>query len=126
MTYDMALEALGDRTRRQIFELLRRGPKPVGELAKRLPVSRPAVSQHLKVLGEAGLVNHHAEGTRNVYSIRAEGVAETRAYFDRMWTDALDAFKHAAESRGAPRGRGGRHGGVDGARQKKRGRRSRG
>ena len=126
MTYEMALEALGDRTRRQIFEMLRRGPKAVGELAKRLPVSRPAVSQHLKVLGEAGLVNHHAEGTRNVYSIRAEGVAEARAYFDRMWTDALDAFKQAAESRGEPRGKGGGHAGVDRARQKKRDGRSRG
>lgn len=126
MTYDMALEALGDRTRRQIFELLRRGPKAVGELATRLPVSRPAVSQHLKVLGEAGLVNHHAEGARNVYSIRAEGVAETRAYFDRMWTDALDAFKEAAESRGTPRGRGGRRGGFDRTDPKKRHRGSRG
>jgi DNA-binding transcriptional ArsR family regulator len=120
----MALEALGDRTRRQIFELLRRGPRAVGELARRLPVSRPAVSQHLKVLREAGLVTDRADGTRRVYAIRAEGVAETRAYFDRMWTDALDAFKEAAESRGTPRKRGGRRGGFDRADQKKRDRRS--
>ncbi len=126
MTYDMALEALGDRTRRQIFEMLRRGPKAVGELAKRLPVSRPAVSQHLKVLGEAGLVNHHAEGTRNVYSIRAEGVAETRAYFDRMWTDALDAFKQAADPPSGRRRKGGSRGGLHRTDQKKRDRRSRG
>jgi DNA-binding transcriptional ArsR family regulator len=125
MTYDISLEALGDRTRRQIFEMLRRGPKAVGELAKQLPVSRPAVSQHLRVLREAGLVNQRAHGTRNVYSIRAEGVAETRAYFDRMWTDALGAFKEAAESRGSPPKRGGRRGRFDRADQKKRDRRPR-
>jgi DNA-binding transcriptional ArsR family regulator len=127
MTYDMALEALGDRTRRRIFELLRLGPKAVGEIAGKLPVSRPAVSQHLKVLREAGLVTDRAEGTRRVYAIRAEGVAETRAYFDRMWTDALGAFKEAADTRGAsPRGRGGRRGRNDRTDQKKRDRRSRG
>lgn len=126
MTYDMVLEALGDRTRRQIFEMLRRGPKAVGELARRLPVSRPAVSQHLKVLREAGLVNDHAEGTRRVYAIRAQGVAETREYFDRMWTDSLDAFKEAADARGGPRGKGGRRGRLSRADQKKRDRRSRG
>jgi len=127
MTYDMALEALGDRTRRRVFELLRPGPKAVGEIAKKLPVSRPAVSQHLKVLRDAGLVTDRAEGTRRVYAIRAEGVAETRAYFDRMWTEALDAFKEAAESRGdESRGKGGRRGRHDRADQKKRDRRSRG
>jgi DNA-binding transcriptional ArsR family regulator len=127
MAYDMALEALGDRTRRRVFELLRPGPKAVGEIAKRLPVSRPAVSQHLKVLRDAGLVTDHAEGTRRVYAIRAEGVAETRAYFDRMWTDVLDAFKEAADPRGEPpRGKGGRRGKNDRADQKKRDRRPRG
>jgi DNA-binding transcriptional ArsR family regulator len=126
MTYEMALEALGDRTRRRIFDLLRPGPKAVGEIAKRLPVSRPAVSQHLKVLREAGLVTDHAEGTRRVYAIRAEGVAETRAYFDRMWTEALGAFKEAADARGEPpRGKGGRRGRNDRADQKRRNRRSR-
>jgi DNA-binding transcriptional ArsR family regulator len=126
MTYEMVLEALGDRTRRRIFELLRPGPKAVGEIAKRVPVSRPAVSQHLKVLREAGLVTDHAEGTRRLYAIRAEGVAETRAYFDRMWTEALDAFKEAADVRGdAPREKGGRRGRNDRADQKERGRRSR-
>jgi DNA-binding transcriptional ArsR family regulator len=122
----MALDALGDGTRRAIVEMLRGGPKAVGELARRLPVSRPAVSQHLKVLREAGLVNHHADGTRNVYSIRAEGIAETRAYLDRMWTDALDAFERVAGSRGdTPRGKGGRRGRFDRAGQKERDRRPR-
>jgi DNA-binding transcriptional ArsR family regulator len=111
MTYDMKLEALGDQTRRTIVELLRPGPKAVGEIAKKLPVSRPAVSQHLKVLREAGLVSDRADGTRRVYSIRAEGVAEARAYFDGMWTEALKG------------GRRGRHDRTD---QKKRDRRSRG
>jgi DNA-binding transcriptional ArsR family regulator len=127
MTYEMTLDALGDRTRRQIVELLRPGPKAVGEIAKRLPVSRPAVSQHLKVLRDAGLVTDHAEGTRRLYAIRAEGVAETRAYFDRMWTEALDAFKEAAEARGKPpRGKGGRRGRLDRSDQKKRDRRTSG
>jgi DNA-binding transcriptional ArsR family regulator len=127
MTYDMKLEALGDQTRRTIVELLRPGPKAVGEIAKKLPVSRPAVSQHLKVLREAGLVSDRADGTRRVYSIRAEGVAEARAYFDGMWTEALDAFKKAADPRGEePRGKGGRRGRHDRTDQKKRDRRSRG
>jgi DNA-binding transcriptional ArsR family regulator len=126
MAYDTVLEALGDRTRRRIFELLGPGPKAVGEIAGKLPVTRPAVSQHLKVLREAGLVTDRAEGTRRVYAIRAEGVAETRAYFDRMWTEALDAFKEAADTGGdTPRGKGGRRGRNDRTHQKKRDRRSR-
>lgn len=92
-----ALDALGDPTRRAIFERLADGPRPVGELARDLPISRPAVSQHLKVLKAAGLVRDRAEGTRRVYQIDRAGLAELRSYFDRFWTDALDAFRRAAE-----------------------------
>jgi DNA-binding transcriptional ArsR family regulator len=87
-----ALGALGDPTRRLIFELLVRRPRVVGELANELPVSRPAVSQHLKVLKEAGLVTDHAEGTRRLYRIDRRGVAALRAYLDGLWDDALTAF----------------------------------
>jgi len=92
-----ALEALGDPTRRAIFELLTGGPLPVGELAGRLPISRPAVSQHLKVLKEAGLVVDHAAGTRRLYRIDPDGVGALRAWVDGVWTTALAAFKAAAE-----------------------------
>jgi DNA-binding transcriptional ArsR family regulator len=91
------LTALADPSRRAIFEALRGGPSAVGELAKRFPISRPAVSQHLKVLKEAGLVTDHAVGTRRLYRIRPEGIAEMRAYLDRMWDDALTAFAAAVE-----------------------------
>ena len=91
------LDALGDPTRRAIFELLATGPLAVGELAGRLPVSRPAVSQHLKVLKEAGLVTDRQEGTRRVYQLNPEGVGALRAYFDRFWNQALTAFKDAVE-----------------------------
>jgi DNA-binding transcriptional ArsR family regulator len=91
------LTALADPSRRAIFEALRGGPCAVGELAKRFPISRPAVSQHLKVLKEAGLVTDHAAGTRRLYRIRPEGIAEMRAYLDRMWDDALTAFAAAVE-----------------------------
>jgi DNA-binding transcriptional ArsR family regulator len=91
------LTALADPSRRAIFEALRGGPSAVGELAKRFPISRPAVSQHLKVLKEAGLVTDHAAGTRRLYRIRPEGIAEMRAYLDRMWDDALTAFAAAVE-----------------------------
>lgn len=97
--YALALDALGDGTRREIFERLRRGPRAVGELARGLPVSRPAVSQHLRVLEEAGLVNARKDGTRRLYSVNAKGVAEVRDYFDKFWDDALAAFKAAAEGR---------------------------
>ncbi|MFR0354445.1 ArsR/SmtB family transcription factor [Streptomyces sediminimaris] len=92
-----ALEALGDPTRRAIFESLVAAPRPVGELARLLPVSRPAVSQHLKVLKEAGLVADHADGTRRVYRVRPAGIAAIREYLDRMWGDALTAFAAAVE-----------------------------
>lgn len=91
------LDALGDPTRRAIFERLANGPLSVGDIAKRLPVSRPAVSQHLKVLKEAALVRDHAEGTRRLYQIDKRGLEMLRKYFDRFWDDALDAFKRAAE-----------------------------
>ena len=91
------LDALGDPTRRAVFERLARGPLAVVDIARTLPVSRPAVSQHLKVLKEAGLVMDRAEGTRRVYQIDPEGVKALRAYFDRFWTDALEAFRDAAE-----------------------------
>jgi DNA-binding transcriptional ArsR family regulator len=95
---EVAIGALGDPTRRAIFELLRGGPRAVGELASRLPVSRPAVSQHLRVLKEAGLVTDRAVGTRRLYAVDPDGIAELRAYFDSFWNDALAAFKVAAET----------------------------
>jgi len=91
------LDALGDPTRRQIFERLADGPLAVGDLARTLPVSRPAVSQHLKVLKDAGLVTDRAEGTKRLYQIDPKGIEDLKAYFDRFWTDALDAFKRVAE-----------------------------
>ncbi len=93
-----ALGALGDPTRRLIFETLAAGPLSVGELAKRLPVSRPAVSQHLRALKEAGLVIDRAAGTRRIYHVDPSGVAGLRAYLDRVWGDALDAFKQEVEA----------------------------
>ena len=100
MAYGQAITALADPTRRTIFERLRRGPRPVGELAEELPVSRPAVSQHLRVLKEAGLVRARQEGTRHYYSVNGDGLAELRAYFEGFWDEALAAFKETAESEG--------------------------
>src|SRR5438093_10988584 len=97
MTYQTAMDALGDPTRRTIFERLREGPRAVGELADGLPVSRPAVSQHLRVLKEAGLVAERREGTRRIYRLDPDGLATVRAYFDGFWAQALAAFKEAAE-----------------------------
>jgi DNA-binding transcriptional ArsR family regulator len=93
----LAIQALGDPTRRSIFERLRRGPRAVGELARELPVSRPAVSQHLRVLKEAGLVTEQRNGTRRIYGVDAQSVAELRDYFDEFWSDALESFKRAVE-----------------------------
>ena len=95
---DVRLGLFGDPTRRAIFELLARHPSSVGELAKQLPVSRPAVSQHLRVLKDGGLVLSHSEGTRRVYQIDPAGVGALRAYLDRVWAQALVAYQHAAES----------------------------
>src|SRR5436309_2252863 len=91
------LSALADPTRRQIFERVAERPRAVGELADGLPVSRPAVSQHLKVLKEAGLVSDTAVGNRRVYTVNPDGVAALRAYFEGFWNRALGAFKDAAE-----------------------------
>jgi DNA-binding transcriptional ArsR family regulator len=98
-TYGRALDALGDSTRRAIVERLGEGPRAVGELANGLPVSRPAVSQHLRVLKEAGLVAERQEGTRRVYRLDPGGLAAVRSYFDRFWEIALADFKTAAEAR---------------------------
>ncbi len=87
------LDALGDPTRRTILETLRRGgPSSVGGLAQRIPVSRPAISQHLKVLGAVGLVDHESRGTRHIYRIDRTGLGELRAWLDRFWDDALEAY----------------------------------
>lgn len=99
MAYATAMDALGDATRRTIFERLRKGPRAVGELAAELPVSRPAVSQHLRILKEAGLVTERRDGTRRLYRLEPSGIEELRAYFDEFWDDALEAFKDAAERR---------------------------
>ena len=95
--YGDVLSALADPTRRQVFELLRRGPRPVGELAGELPVSRPAVSQHLKVLKDAGLVREQRDGTRRLYAPNGDGLAALRDYLDGYWDEVLAAFKQAAE-----------------------------
>lgn len=91
------LDALGDPTRRAIFERVARRPLAVVDIARTLPISRPAVSQHLKVLKDAGLVVDRIEGTRRIYHLDRKGLAAVRDYFDRFWTDALDAFKRAVE-----------------------------
>lgn len=96
----MGIEALADPTRRAIFEQLGTGERSVGELALDLPVSRPAVSQHLKVLKTAGLVRERREGTRRIYRVEPDGVAELRAYFDEFWSQALASFKAAADREG--------------------------
>jgi DNA-binding transcriptional ArsR family regulator len=100
MAYADAIQALGDPTRRTVFERLREGPRSVGELARGLPVSRPAVSQHLRVLERAGLVRARRDGTRNFYSVDGDGLAELRAYFEGFWDEALTAFKAAADNEG--------------------------
>jgi DNA-binding transcriptional ArsR family regulator len=97
MPYDTALSALGDATRRAVFEQLRRGPASVGEIADRMPVSRPAVSQHLKVLKDAGLVIDEADGARRVYAVDPRGLAEIRSWLDRFWDQSLQAFKAEVE-----------------------------
>jgi DNA-binding transcriptional ArsR family regulator len=90
---NLAFKALADATRREVFERLAAGPKAVGELADELPVSRPAVSQHLKALKEAGLVSERRDGTRRVYQIAPNGLGEVRAWLDRFWDTALVAFQ---------------------------------
>ena len=93
-----ALEALGDPTRRAIVEALRGGPRAVGDIARGLPVSRPAVSRHLRLLKDAGLVVDSARGTRRLYSLNAEGIEAVRAYVDDLWGEALTRFRLVAEN----------------------------
>ncbi|HEY7378528.1 MAG TPA: metalloregulator ArsR/SmtB family transcription factor [Steroidobacteraceae bacterium] len=97
MAYERALAALADPTRRQVFEHLRSGPRAVGEIAEEMPVSRPAVSQHLKVLKEAGLVADRAEGARRVYYIDPHGLGPLRKWLDQFWDQALAAFHDEIE-----------------------------
>jgi DNA-binding transcriptional ArsR family regulator len=97
MAYAQALQALADPTRRSVLEELREGPRAVGEIAGRLPVSRPAVSQHLRVLKEAGLVTERQNGTRRLYRVDPDGLAELREYLEGFWEEALANFKAAAE-----------------------------
>ena len=91
-TYDTVLEALADPTRREIVERLRRAPSAVSALADGLPVSRPAISQHLKVLRDVGLVDFDKQGTRNVYRLHPDGLGPLREWLEEFWQDALDAF----------------------------------
>jgi DNA-binding transcriptional ArsR family regulator len=97
MAYTQALQALGDSTRRSVLEELRYGPRAVGEIAARLPVSRPAVSQHLKVLKDAGLVLNRPAGTRRIYQVDPAGVRALRAYLDQFWSKSLAAYKEVVE-----------------------------
>ena len=101
MTYEVKFEALAAPTRRAVFEKLRAGPQSVGDLAEGFPVSRPAISQHLKVLKDAGLVAERREGVRRIYSVDRAGVTELRDYFDRFWDEALDAYKRSLEMKDA-------------------------
>jgi len=101
MAYGNTWVALADPTRRRVFERLKGGGKPVGEIARGLPVSRPAVSQHLKVLKEAGLVREERDGTRRIYEIDPKGLGPLRAWLDQFWDQALEAFKAEAEQAAA-------------------------
>lgn len=93
-----ALACLADPTRRRVFERLRTGPLAVGVLARGLPVSRPAVSQHLKALKAAGLVHERPDGTQRIYAIRPDGLVALKRYLDRLWDDVLAAYKEAVEN----------------------------
>ena len=99
MAYQAVLEALADPTRREVFERLRSGPLPVVEIARGLPVSRPAVSQHLRVLKDAGLVSDRAEGNRRLYQVETPALAELRRYLEGFWDEVLEAYRRAAEAR---------------------------
>ncbi|TCL08633.1 ArsR family transcriptional regulator [Shimia isoporae] len=99
MAYDSTFAALADPTRRALFEALTRKPAAVGVLADAFPVSRPAVSQHLKVLTDAGLVTMRKEGRSNIYAVRREGLSEIRAYLDQLWGDVLREFSDEIERR---------------------------
>jgi DNA-binding transcriptional ArsR family regulator len=103
MSYQAVLEALGDGTRRQILERLRSGPHAVGQIAQGLPVSRPAVSRHLRVLEAVGLVTHEPSGTKNLYRADPRGLREVRAWLDGYWDDALSAFAGHVQKTGKGR-----------------------
>jgi DNA-binding transcriptional ArsR family regulator len=98
MAYDTALAALADPTRRRVLERLKSGPRSVGAIARGMTVSRPAVSQHLKVLKEAGLVTDRPDGTRRVYHIDPHGLGALRAWLDQFWDEALAAFQAEVEA----------------------------
>jgi DNA-binding transcriptional ArsR family regulator len=100
-TYELVLDALGDRTRRQIVQVLRAGPVAVGQLAERIPVSRPAISQHLKVLQACQLVDYESVGTRHLYRLDPTGVRELRAWLDDFWDGALGQFARFAAEQAA-------------------------
>jgi DNA-binding transcriptional ArsR family regulator len=100
MSYDSVLAALADPTRRAILERIREHPSSVGRIADTLPVSRPAVSQHLRVLKQAGLVRERAEGTRRVYRAEPRGLVELKRYLDTLWDDVMEAFRAEAEKEG--------------------------
>jgi DNA-binding transcriptional ArsR family regulator len=97
MAYQQAIQALADPTRRLVFERLRGGPLPVGRVARGLRVTRPAVSQHLRVLERAGLVSAERDGTRRLYRIERRGLEDLRRYLDRFWDDVLESFRMEAE-----------------------------
>ena len=101
VTYESVLDALGDRTRRQIVQVLRDGPVAVGELAELLPVSRPAISQHLKVLQACQLVDYQSVGTRHLYRLDPAGLRELRAWLDDFWDGALSQFARYAADQAA-------------------------
>lgn len=98
MAYGIKFEALAAPTRRAVFEKLRAGPLSVGAIAADLPVSRPAVSQHLKVLKDAGLVTEARDGVKRIYRLDQGGLREMRDYFDSFWDDALEAYRRSLES----------------------------
>ena len=107
-TLQLCLAALADSTRRAVVHQLRRGPRTVGEIADELPVSRPAVSQHLRALQDAALVHDRWEGTRHYFSLNAATIMELRRYFEQMWQDALRAYAKYVENEEASHGRSGR------------------
>lgn len=96
---EIVFDALGEPTRRRIIELLKDGPRPVGELARQLPVGRPAVSKHLKVLTDAGLTDHQSVGTSNLYSLRPDSMEAARAWLTETWGTVLTAYADAADER---------------------------
>jgi DNA-binding transcriptional ArsR family regulator len=105
MTYNRALTALADPTRRRVFEQLGDGPRTVGAIARDMPVSRPAVSQHLRVLKDAGLVRDEQDGTRRLYAIDPRGLGPLRRWLDQFWDGALDAFKAEVDRNTSQSGR---------------------